>query len=252
MLNRTKPFEESSSVTALKLAKPQPTRNTLSKSTTSLVKLSLALLCGSLLAAPYAALGAERNSGSRSVKIIEPKERSHSTKSAIIDTEKFQLGAYAGVLAVEDFNASALVGISFSYQLSESYLLLAQYGTADVGKATIEKRDDLVFLTESQRTFSYFSLLGGYKLYSARSFLGPKHKYDSDIYLLGGLGNMDYAGVNNLGVTVGASYRVVFTDWLVASADIKNHIYKANNVFSDKDTKTTQNIEFSLGLNALF
>lgn len=197
---------------------------------------------------PLAGL-AQTSSG---VKIIEPKKQPTPAKSAKIDTEKFQAGFYVGTLSVEDFNTNLMTGLSFSYQLTDDYLVLLNYGTSDVGRSTFERREEINFLSDEQRSLSYLTLSAGYKLFTARSFFGKNKKYDSDIYLLAGFGEMDYAGEKGNGVSVGASYRVVFTDWMVTTVDIKNHIYDARDVFGLSGTKTTQNIEFSIGINALF
>lgn len=186
------------------------------------------------------------------VKIIEPKNQSTPVRSATIDTEKFQAGVYFGLLAVEDFNSNSIMGLSFSYQINPNYLVMANYGRSEVGKATFERREGLNFLADKDREFSYLSVLGGYKLFTARSFLGARRKYDSDIYLLGGLGSMSFAGESNIGFTLGASYRVVFTDWLVVNLDLKDHFFKSKDVFGDDELKSTQNLEFVLGFNALF
>lgn len=188
---------------------------------------------------------------SKSVKIIEPKKQPQVAKPAMIDTEKFQAGVYFGSLSVEDFNANLVKGLAFTYQLNKTYLILLNYAESDVGQSTFE-RSAGNFLTEEQRQLSYLTLSGGYKLFTSRSFLGARHKYDSDIYLIGGIGKMEFAGESGTGWSFGASYRVVFTDWMVATFDFRNHMYDSRDVFGLSESKTRQNIEFSFGINALF
>lgn len=190
--------------------------------------------------------------GSDPVTIIEPRQQPVPAKAAKIDTEKFQVGVYLGSLSVEDFNTNLVQGLSFSYQLHDDYLLLLHYGQSDVERSTFERREELNFLSDSDRELSYLVLSGGYRLFSARSFLGENFKYDSDVYLLAGFGELDYAGYKGSGFTLGASYRLVATDWLVTTLDIKDHIYESRDVFGLGDPRTTHNIEFSIGLNALF
>lgn len=187
-----------------------------------------------------------------SVKIIEPKKQVTPVKSAIIDSERFQAGVLASLLSVEDFDTNPAYGLSFSYQLRDSILLMAQYGQSEVGLSTYEEREDRIFLSDSDRQLSYLDVLAGYKLFTARSFLGAKRKYDSDIYLLAGLGQYNFAGENHLGWVLGASYRLVLTDWMVVSMDIKDHIFESRSVFEVDNTKLTQNIEFGFSVNALF
>lgn len=189
---------------------------------------------------------------SRPVTIIKPKKQPVPTKPAKIDTEKYQAGVFFGSLSVEDFNTNLIQGVSFSYQVHKDYLILLHYGSSDVARSTFERREDMNFLSDADRELSYWTLSGGYRLFNSRSFLGANFKYDSDIYLLAGLGEMDYAGHKGSGFSLGASYRVVFTDWLVGTLDIKDHIYETRDVFGLGDTKTTQNIELSIGFNVMF
>ncbi len=207
-----------------------------------IVSLALGLLL------PVAASAQE----SKDVRIIDPKKTPTPAKPAAIDTEKFQVGVYSGYLSVEDFNTNALKGLSFGYQLTDSVLLLLNHGLSEVDRSTFERREQLNFLSKSQRKLSYTELLGGYKLFTSRSFFGADHKYDSDLYLLAGLGQMDFAGETGSGISVGASYRIVFTDWLVSTLEFKDHIYDTRDVFGLNNSKTTQNIEFSIGFHALF
>ena len=186
------------------------------------------------------------------VKIIEPKNKNEAARSASIDSEKYQLGFYQGILAVEDFNTNLLSGLTFTYLLNEQFIIQTNYAVSDVGKSTFEEREGLNFLSDEQRKLSYFNLLGGYKLYTARSFLASRLKFDSDVYVLAGLGNWDYADQSNTGISLGMSYRVVFTDWLVSSIDFRDHIYDSRDVFGEADSKTTQNLELSISVNVMF
>lgn len=185
--------------------------------------------------------------GSQSVKVIEPKNKVSIAKSAAIDTERFQLGAFVGFLAVEDFNNNPSYGLSLNYQISSKYLAQINYATSTVNKATFE--GDLDFLSSSDRNLSYYNIAVGYQLFSARTFIGAKRKYDTDIYLLAGVGSADFAGDSNTSFMLGASYRIVLTDWLVWNIDIRDHLF--NREFLN-DKKMTQNIEFASGLNVLF
>ncbi len=181
------------------------------------------------------------------VKVIEPKHKVAHAKSAKIDTERFQLGVFAGVLAAEDFNNNLSYGLSLNYKISSKYIAQINYGTSSVAKANYDT--DRGFLTDSEREFNYYNIAAGYQLFSARTFIGAKRKYDTDIYLLAGVGSTEFARESNTSYMIGASYRVVFTDWLVWNLDIRDHLF--NRAFFD-DKKMTQNIEVVTGLNLLF
>ncbi|MCW9016190.1 MAG: outer membrane beta-barrel domain-containing protein, partial [Kangiellaceae bacterium] len=74
-------------------------------------------------------------------------------------------------------------------------------------------------------------------------------KFNSHIYLTGGLENVEFAGESNIGLVVGTTYKVVSTDWLTWNFELKNHIFERDFL---ADKKMTNNIEFSVGFNVLF
>ena len=183
----------------------------------------------------------------RQVKIIEPDKQVAIAQPAAIDTEKFELGMNVGFLAVEDFNSNPIIGLALVYHLTDNWIATANYGISNVSRATFEELAGGNFLSDYH--FETVSLGAGYKLLSGRSFFGKRHKYNSSIYALLGIGNVDFADDNNVSLVAGASYRVVLTDWMTVNLDLKNHSVERD--FLD-DNKRTNNIEFTLGINALF
>jgi len=181
--------------------------------------------------------------------IIEPEKKPSAVKAAQIDTEKFELGIGLGVINVEDFNSNLSSGLSFTYHVSDLIIAQANYGSSKVSQATFEELNASDFISDSDRNFRYFSLSGGYKVLKGRSFFGRNTKLNTDIYILAGLGQYDFADNSKTGLMLGGSYRTVLTDWLVMNMDIRDHI--ANRDFIG-DSKTTHNTEFVVGLNALF
>lgn len=185
----------------------------------------------------------------QSVRIIEPDKTVTTAQPAAIDTEHFELGAYAGFLAVEDFNTNPVFGLSFAYHVATDWLVMANYGISEVSHASFEELSGGNFLADADYDFETFSFIGGYRLLKGRSFLGKRSKYNSDIYALAGLGSVQFAGEDNVSLVLGASYRTVLTDWLTVNMDFKNHHVERNFL---NDSKRTNNLELTFGVNALF
>jgi outer membrane beta-barrel protein len=183
----------------------------------------------------------------KTVRIIEPKKDVPVAKAAAIDDERFELGLFTGLLAVEDFNTNPVLGISFTYHINPRFIAQLNYGSSEVGKSSSEKFSSTNFLT--QRDFTYYNALAGYRLLRGRSFFGKNTKYNSDIFLLAGFGSVDFAGESNTSLVLGTSYRVVLTDSLVANIDFRGHSFDRDLL---GDSKSTFNTEFALGLNFLF
>ena len=181
--------------------------------------------------------------------IIEPEKKPVEAKAAEIDTERFEIGLHLGVLNVEDFNANLSTGLSFTWRLMDGVLAELRYTQATTERATFEELADQDFLADSDRKFSAIEVLGGYRVLNGRSFFGRSAKIDSELYLLGGLGQASFAGNDSVSFVFGASYRTVFTDFITVNVDIRDHMFNREFIGDDK---LTQNIEFSLGVNYLF
>lgn len=181
------------------------------------------------------------------IKVIDPDKKVTTVQAAAIDTEHFELGVYAGLMAVEDFNTNPVTGISFSYHISRKFLAQVNYGRSSVERAAFEEFNDQYFLEDYD--FKYVNLLAGYNLLDGRSFLGKRHKFNSAIYLMAGVADVSFANNDSTGMVLGVSYRAVITDWLTLNLDFRDTIF--NREFLN-DEKKTNNTEVLIGFNALF
>lgn len=189
------------------------------------------------------------NDDNQPVTVIEPDKNMPTIQAAAIDTEKFELGAYLGLLSVEDFNTNPVTGVSFTYHINRKFIAQANYGVSTVGKAAFEEVAGGNFLADDEYDFEYVNLLAGYNLLDGRSFLGKRHKFNSAIYLLAGVADVSFAGNDKTGMVIGASYRAVVTDWMTINLDLRDTIVDREFL---GDNKKTNNTEMLIGVNALF
>ncbi|TVZ39084.1 outer membrane beta-barrel protein [Alteromonadaceae bacterium 2753L.S.0a.02] len=182
-------------------------------------------------------------------QLIEPNKKVEPVKTARIDTEKFELGAFYGVMNVEDFNTNPVKGLSFSYHINQKFLAQLQYGSSRVSPASFEENTGFNFLADEDYDFTYVAVNAGYKLLDGRSFFGRKTKMDSAIYVIAGLEQVDFAANSSTGLGIGASYRIVVTDWMTMNLDFKDHAFNRDFI---GDSKFTNNTELTVGINALF
>jgi outer membrane beta-barrel protein len=184
-----------------------------------------------------------------SVVIIEPEKTVTNVQAAAIDDEHFELGFYLGSISVEEFNTNLITGLSLTYHINSNWLTQAQYGITKVQRAAFEDTSGFIFLSEDDLNYEYIRVMGGYKIIDGRSFLGKRHKFNSAVYFLAGISDIDFAGSRNQGVALGLSYRTVITDWLTMNLDINNTTVNLE-LFGDK--KKVNNTEMNIGVNALF
>lgn len=179
------------------------------------------------------------------IKVIEPEKKVPKATAAAIDDEHFEVGAYFGMLSVEDFNTNPVVGLAARYYWDASLFFELAHGKSSTKRAHPEESQDF----NPERDFSYTSIAAGYRLLEGRSFIGKRNKFNSGLYVVAGASNVDFAEESNTGMVLGLSYKTVLTDWMTINVDFKNHLVDRSFLGDDK---LTNNGEFSFGINTIF
>jgi outer membrane beta-barrel protein len=182
--------------------------------------------------------------------VVEPDNTQREAYEAQIESEFFELGAYAGILAIEDFGSSSVLGLKAAFHATEDFFLQANYGKAEAGSSTAEYYfgDNEISIIKD-RAYRYYNLLVGYNLFPGETFVTQDLTFNSAFYLVAGAGNTDFADDNHFTITVGSGYRIILKDWLTVNGDFRDHSFEAEN---GPKTKRTHNLVFSTGLTAFF
>ena len=184
------------------------------------------------------------------VPAVEPDLERREFKESAIDSQDFEIGTFAGLLSIEDFGSSAIYGARVSYHVTEDWFVEASLAQSDAGETSFETLSGSAqLLTDDQRRFRTYSLSAGYAVLPGESFIGKHLAFNSALYLLGGVGNTEFAGSNNFTFSVGAGYRWLAFDWLSLHMEVRDHMFDLDVTGTDK---TTHNLELSLGLSFFF
>lgn len=70
--------------------------------------------------------------------LIEPDVRPQKVDEALIDTENFEIGAFAGIINIEDFESSFLWGGKLTYHLSETFFFEANVALPKAEKPALK------------------------------------------------------------------------------------------------------------------
>jgi outer membrane beta-barrel protein len=182
--------------------------------------------------------------------IVDPGLERRELKENKIDSEDFELGFYLGGIFVEDFGSSFVYGLNFAYHITEDFFLEAAYGRTEVGKTSFEELSgDIEILSDEDRQFSYYNISLGYKLFPGEVFVGKHHAFNSDLYLIAGVGNTDFAGSQRFTVNFGVGYRFFATDWMAWRMDLRDYVFDIDVL---GENKTTHNLEVRTGLTFFF
>jgi outer membrane beta-barrel protein len=201
---------------------------------------ALGLICG-LVSMPVLA---QENTGS--AEVVEPAVERRTLDVAAIDTENFELTGFIGWMSVEDFESDPVYGLRFAYHINPHLFVEATYGESDAGTSTAERLGN-----ESLRSnddYTYYDVSLGYNLLS-ETFVSTKRTLNSSFYLIGGVGNTDLAGEDELTLNLGFGFKVLPKDNLAIRLDARDYMFESD--VSGRD-KTTHNFQVTLNLGWYF
>lgn len=182
--------------------------------------------------------------------IIDPQVERREIKRTRIDTEDFELGAYVGVLSIEDFESNVVYGARLAYHLTEDFFLEGTYGQSRAGRTSYENLSGSAeLLTDDERDYSYYALSLGWNALPGEIFIGKNRAYPSAFYFVAGIGSTTFAGDDRFTVNGGFGYRVLPADWIAVHFDVRDHVYDID-LLGEK--KIVNNLEAHLGLSIFF
>jgi outer membrane beta-barrel protein len=182
--------------------------------------------------------------------VIEPQVERREIRRPRIDTEDFELGAYVGVLSIEDFESNVVYGARLAYHLTEDFFLEGTVGKSRAGRTSYENLSGSAdLLDDDDRDYTYYALSLGWNALPGEIFIGKNRAYNSAFYLIAGIGSTNFAGDDRFTVNAGFGYRVLPTDWIAVHLDVRDHIFDTD-LLGEK--KIVNNLEAHLGLSIFF
>ncbi|HVY24503.1 MAG TPA: outer membrane beta-barrel domain-containing protein [Steroidobacteraceae bacterium] len=182
--------------------------------------------------------------------VLEPKVERRKIKTPKIHGSDFELGAFGGILGIEDFGSHSVYGARLDYHITESFFLEGAYGRSRGGKTSAESLfGNLQVLSSSDRNYSYYNLSLGWDALPGEVFIGRNRAYNSALYFLVGGGNTTFAGYEHFTVNGGFGYRVLVNNWVTARIDIRDYVF---DTVATGPKKVVNNLEATLGLSFYF
>ena len=182
-------------------------------------------------------------------QIILPELERREIKQASVDADDFEIGGFAGALSIEDFGVNPVYGVRLAYHLSEDIFAEIAAAQSKASETSFEVLSGgLQLLTEDERKLTYYNISIGYNLFSGESFFG-KRAYNSDVFLIAGVGNTTFANSDNFTWNLGLGYRFIPRDWYTIRVDIRDHIFNSDVLGADKQT---HNLEITAGFSFFF
>lgn len=183
-------------------------------------------------------------------QVIEPQVLRRDVGEPLIDTENFEIGAFAGIMSIEDFGADLVYGARLAYHITEGLFMEGTIGQTEAGLTSFEALSGgAPILSEADRQYTYYNLNLGYNLLPGEVFIGEGRAYNTSLYLIGGLGATTFAGDDRFTVNAGLGYRFLLTDAVAIHLDFRDHLFDTDLLGEEK---TVHNLESHLGLTIFF
>ena len=183
-------------------------------------------------------------------QVIDPEVERREIKEAKIDREDFEIGAFAGIMSIEDFGSDIVYGARLAYHLTEGFFVEGTVGRSEAGLTSFEVLSGgAQLISDSERTLTYYNLNLGYNILPGEVFIGEGRAYNTSLYLIAGLGSTRFAGDDRFTVNVGAGYRFLLTDSIAIHIDFRDHLFDIDLLGEDK---TAHNLEGHIGFTVFF
>ncbi len=181
-------------------------------------------------------------------QVIDPEVERREIKEAKIDREDFELGAFFGIMNVEDFGSDAVYGVRLAYHVTEGFFVEATAGRTEAGLTSFEALSGGARLFDD-RNLTYYNLNLGYNVLPGEVFIGEGRAYNTNFYLLAGLGSTRFAEDDRFTVNFGAGFRFLLTDAVAIHVDFRDHLFDIDVLGEEK---TTHNLEGTIGVTVFF
>jgi outer membrane beta-barrel protein len=183
-------------------------------------------------------------------QVINTQVVRRDVSEPVIDTEDFEIGAYAGIMSIEDFGTDLVYGARLAYHITEGLFIEGTVGQSEAGLTSFEELSGgAPILSESDRKFTYYNLNLGYNLLPGEVFVGEGRAFNTSLYLIGGLGSTTFAGDDRFTINAGVGYRFLVSDSLAMHVDFRDHLFDTDLLGEEK---TVHNIETHFGFTLFF
>jgi outer membrane beta-barrel protein len=180
---------------------------------------------------------------------IDPNVERRDIKEFDIDSENIEVSAFVGVISIEDFESNVVYGARLAYHINENLFIEGTYGAATAGETSFEVLSGgAPFLTDDQRDYTYYDASVGYN-FNGELFVTDSLVFNTDLYLTLGAGSTDFGGDERFTISVGAGYRMLFTDYFAVRLDVRDHMFKSDIIGEEKNV---QNLTYTISTSFFF
>lgn len=180
--------------------------------------------------------------------VIDPELDRREIVRPAVDTENWEIGAFGGVLSVEDFGAEAVYGLRFAYYATENLFLEGRYASSSLRDTSFRRIGAPLFDREKEDLTAY-DLSIGYVVLPGEVFLGTRWARTSGVYLSFGVGRVEFVERDSVSYSFGFGIKMLPTDWLSLRLEARDNLFESD-LLGENEWK--HNFEINLGFGIFF
>ncbi len=183
-------------------------------------------------------------------QVIEPEVERREIREPKIDREDFEVGAFAGIMSIEDFGSDLVYGVRLAYHVTEGFFVEGTVGRSEAGLTSFESLSGGArLLSDDDRELTYYNINLGYNLLPGEAFIGEGRAYNTSLYFIAGLGSTRFAADDRFTVNFGLGYRFLLNDSIALHIDFRDHLFDIDLLGEEK---TAHNLEGHVGITVFF
>jgi outer membrane beta-barrel protein len=188
-------------------------------------------------------------------QVIQPQVERREVKLPKYPSKDFELGAYVGTYAMQNFGSSLVYGVRLCYHISEDIFVQAVYGQTTVTDEAFRQILPGGIFAQPEETLKYYNLSVGYNILPGEVFWGRSTAFASSLYVIAGIGNTNFVASDKVNhrnrqtINYGAGIRVLFHDRISVQMDMRQHVFDLDILGKNESTK---NLEWTGGVSFYF
>ena len=188
-------------------------------------------------------------------QVIQPQVDRREVKLPKYPSKDFEIGAYLGTYATQNFGSSLVSGVRLGYHISEDIFVQAVYAQTKVSDENYRQILSGGLFAQPEEKLKYYNLSAGYNILPGEVFWGRNLAWASQLYLIAGIGNTNFVSSDKVNrrnrqtINFGLGTRVLFWDRLALQVDLRSHHFTLDILGRNESTK---NLELTGGVTFYF
>ena len=211
--------------------------------------IALLLAAGACTPALAQGSGATSTAQPANEQVIVPQVDRREVRVPKFPSNDFSLGLFAGTYATESFGSAPVYGVRLGYHITEDFFVEGAYAVTKASDDNLRAILPARIIAPGEEKVTYYNVSLGWNVLPGEIFIGRNHAKASALYLIAGVGNTTFVKQRRQTYNFGVGSRVFLADWCALQVDVRDHVF-AHDLLGQR--KSTQNLEFTLGLSFFF